>query len=116
MTFVNPILRIFAKRSVMPAPHKVCKLQKCKLDLLFLTKCKTYDVIPKIILFKPYCISLHSQQLYKFWTIDLLDHEFTNKKLQNYCLHNILHETEATVKQSFSAMDTFLDNQTIGRI
>ena len=92
------------------------KLQKCKLDLLFLTKCKTYDVIPKFLRFKLYRKSLQSQQFYKSWQVKLLDQEIVNKKQQISSLQDRLLDTEASVRQNFRLLDQTLVNRTVGRI
>ena len=39
-------------------PNQFHKLEKCKLDLFFPTKCKTYDLIPKFLHFKLYLGSI----------------------------------------------------------
>ena len=84
------------------------KLEKCKLDLLFLTKCKTYDIIPKFLRFKLYRKSLHAQQFYKSWRIKLLDHEISDKKLRISSLTNSVHTSSSTVRSNFSILDNFL--------
>ena len=58
------------------------KLEKRKLDLLFLINSKTYDIIPKFLRFKVYRKSLHAQQFYMSWRIKLLDLEISDKKLR----------------------------------
>ena len=84
------------------------KLEKCKLDLLFLTKCKTYDIIPKFLRFKLYRKSLHAQQFYKSWRIKLLDHEISDKKLRISSLTSSVHTSSSTVQSNFSTLDNFL--------
>ena len=56
------------------------KLEKVKLDLDFLLKCKTYDVTPKFLRFKLYKKSLHAQQFYKSWLVKLLNFEISFKR------------------------------------
>ena len=55
------------------------QLQKTELDLLFLKKCKIYNVIPKFLRFKLYKKSLNSSVFYKEWQVKLLDLEITEK-------------------------------------
>ena len=57
------------------------KLIKSELDLDFLKKCKTYDVMPKFLRFKLHRKALHSSQFYKSWMIKLLDKEIREKEL-----------------------------------
>ena len=55
------------------------KLAKNKLDLLFLRRCKTYDIIPKFLRFKLHRKSLCASKFYKSWQIKLLDLEISDK-------------------------------------
>ena len=57
------------------------KLCKIELDLVFLKKCKVYDVIPKFLRFKLHRKSLQSSQFYKSWVIKLLDKEIKDKTI-----------------------------------
>ena len=43
------------------------KLEKSKLDLKYLMKCKTYNTMPKFLRFKLYRKFLHDTSLYKSW-------------------------------------------------
>ena len=51
------------------------KLEKSKLNLEYLMKCKTYNTMPKFLRFKLYRKSLHDTSLYKSWQHKLLDQE-----------------------------------------
>ena len=51
------------------------KLEKSKLDLEYLMKCKTYNTMPTFLRFKLYRKSLHDTSLYKTWQHKLLDQE-----------------------------------------
>ena len=62
------------------------KLEKAKLDLEFLIKCKIYDVIPKFLRFKLYKRSLHYTSFYKSWQANLLRREINAKKK---CISNL---------------------------
>ena len=55
------------------------RLQKTELDLLFLRKCKVYNVMPKFLRFKLYKKSLNSSVFYKEWQVKLLDLEIAEK-------------------------------------
>ena len=83
------------------------KLEKCKQDLLFLTKCKTYDIIQKFLRFKLYRKSLHAQPFYKSWWIKLLDHELSDKKLRIASLSNSVHVARSSEQSNINALDLF---------
>lgn len=51
------------------------KCEKCKLDLNFLTACKTYGLFPKFLRFKLYKSCLRSTRNYKNLQSELLDQE-----------------------------------------
>ena len=55
------------------------QLEKCKLDVIFLTKCKTFGVIPKFLRFRLYKRSLHTTCFYKSWQNKLLNSELQSK-------------------------------------
>ena len=56
------------------------KLQKAELDILFLEKCKIYNVFPKFLKFKLYKKCLESTQLYRSWQSKLLVNELHSKR------------------------------------
>ena len=58
------------------------KIEKTKLDLDFLLKCKVYDIFPKFLRFKLYKKSLQTTAFYKSWQTKLLNNEITTKKKQ----------------------------------
>ena len=81
------------------------KLEKSKLDLDFLLKCKTYDVIPKFLRFKLYKKSLHSSQFYKSWQIKLLTFEISSKTKRISELEELLKQKTTTFYNQVSYFD-----------
>ena len=66
---------IFRKKLFNKKKHvKAC------LDVEFLIKCKTFNVIPKFLRFKLYKKSLRSASFYRSWQTKLLNYEIICKK------------------------------------
>ena len=78
------------------------RLQKTELDLLFLRKCKVYNVMPKFLRFKLYKKSLNSSGFYKEWQAKLLDLEIAEKT-------KLLATHKASVVSSSSAFFVMLN-------
>ena len=81
-------------------------LEKNKLDLDFLTKCKVYNIFPKFLRFKLYKRSLQTSKFYKAWQSKLLVHEINFKKRAISSSERELHRCAASIKSTFSLLDT----------
>jgi hypothetical protein len=84
------------------------KLEKNKLDLEFLTKCKVYNVFPKFLRFKLYKRALHTSKFYKSWQCKLLSNEISFKKRTITSLSDKLLQCHAEIKSSFTFLDSSL--------
>ena len=80
------------------------KHQKASLDVLFLTKCKTYNVFPKFLRFKLYKKILLSSAFYKAWQNKLLVNELNSKKRAVIALSDKLKSHTEIIDQSFPAL------------
>ena len=61
--------------------YDVCKkVEKCKLDIEFLTLCKAYEIFPKFLRFKLYKECLHRKKFYKQLQVKLLNNEIKFKR------------------------------------
>ena len=92
------------------------KLEKSKLDLIFLSKCKTYDVVPKFLRFKLYRKALQSGQFYKSWQVKLLDFEMSQKTSQSHKLSANILEIKSIIQSKFTVFESYLINRTVTKI
>ena len=74
------------------------KLEKLKLDLEFLTKCKVYNVFPKFLRFKLYKKSLQGSTFYRSWQAKLLINEIKFKKKRINQTENLILQNSIEVK------------------
>ena len=81
------------------------KLKKCECDLLFLSKCKAYEVLPKFLYFKLYRKNLLTSKLYRKWQFKLLNVEI-NAKERN--LKN-LKTLRTKLSDDLRSLTSFLD-------
>ena len=86
---------------------------KTCLDLEFLVKCKTYNVIPKFLRFKLYKRSLRSASFYRSWQTKLLNYEINCKKKEVNRLSLELKENYSNVNNLCSFIDSALIVQNI---
>ena len=84
------------------------KLEKQKLDLDFLTKCKVYNVFPRFLRFKLYKRCLQGSTFYKSWQAKLLVNEIKFKKKTITQTENILIQDLAQIQELFSPIDVYL--------
>ena len=84
------------------------KVTKCNLDLEFLIKCKTYNVLPKFVRFKLYKRSLQTSNFYKSWQTKLLNNEINAKKKAIKLHERNLTSALATVHNSVSTIDRWI--------
>ena len=87
------------------------KFSKCRLDLNFLIKCKTYNVFPKFLRFKLYKKSLTNSSFYRTWQTKLLNHEINFKKK---CVRKLDIDISA-YKSDLSSSVSFFDRILIFR-
>jgi len=81
------------------------KLEKSKLDLDFLIKCKTYGVLPRFLRFKLYKRSLQQTKFYKSWQNKLLNKEINFKRSSVRRLDCELQALYSDVRLRFSYID-----------
>ena len=74
------------------------KLEKTKLDVIFLEKCKVYNVFPKFLQFKLYKKCLNSTQFYKSWQAKLLIYELNSKRRNVRSISNLLEQCVLDIK------------------
>jgi len=91
------------------------KLEKCKLDLQFLTKCKVYNVLPKFIRFKLYRRSLQTTKFYKSWQTKLLNTEIKFKRNSINRLDGELAQRYEDLHRCFSRIDNALASRYCNR-
>ena len=84
------------------------KLEKQKLDLDFLTKCKVYNVFPRFLRFKLYKRCLQGSTFYKSWQAKLLVNEIKFKKKTITQTENKLIQDLAQIQELFSPIDVYL--------
>ena len=87
-------------------------MEKTNLEIQFLTKCKTYDILPRFLRFKLYRKSLHSNEFHKSWQIKILDHEFFEKYRYLSAASSKIEETKSTILENFCLLDNALINCT----
>ena len=92
------------------------KLEKAKLDLEFLIKCKTYDVTPKFLRFKLYKKSLQSQQFYKSWQIKLLNHEINFKRRRISEIEELLKKESTRLDERISPLEQLVASHRLRKI
>lgn len=95
--------------------HKKKQL-KAQLDLQFLIKYKTYNVIPKFLRFKLYRKSLHSSSYYKAWQIKLLNNEINFKRSSVNKISDQLNDLKLDMSAKFSAIDVIIIKQKLKQI
>ena len=81
------------------------KLKKCECDLLFLSKCKAYETLPKFLYFKLYKKNLLNSKLYRKWQFKLLNIEI-NAKQRNI---KRLKELKTKLSDDLRSLTSFLD-------
>lgn len=81
------------------------KLQKFKLDLIFLETCQINNTIPKYLNFRLYRRSLEETTFYSNWQTHLLNLEITSKKQSICSLSSELISIKTAMKQTFSFLD-----------
>jgi len=81
------------------------KLEKSKLDLDFLVKCKTYGVLPKFLRFKLYKRCLQNTNFYKSWQNKLLNKEISFKRSSVRRLEDELKILDSELRVRFSLID-----------
>ena len=84
------------------------KHRKASLDVVFLTKCKTYNVFPKFLRFKLYKKILQSSAFYRAWQSKLLINELNSKKRTVSSLSEQLEELKDAIGRSFPALSRAL--------
>ena len=77
-------------------------LEKCKLDLDFLMKCKIYNIFPKILRFKLYKRCLQTTNFYKAWQAILLICEINSKRTDISKLTDQISDCRSKLKITFS--------------
>ena len=83
------------------------KLEKTKLDVIFLEKCKIYNVFPKFLRFKLYKKCLEYSHLYKSWQTKLLINELNSKRKSIDTLSSLLKQRTCNVKAKFPSFCAF---------
>ena len=91
------------------------KLSKSKLDLLFLRRCKTYNIVPKFLRFKLHRKSLCSSKFYKSWQIKLLDLEMSDKTKSIEKLENDVKISRTNLLRNKPVLDSYLIRTTLER-
>ena len=81
------------------------KLEKHKLDLEFLVKCKTYNVLPKFLRFKLYRNNLYSSNLYRSFQNKLLNNEISFKKRSISKLTDDFNNNQISLYDTLSTFD-----------
>ena len=96
----QPVLKVFRQFE-----KSYYKKEKCIQDLIFLKKCKVYNVMPKFLYFKLYNKNLHNSVMYKRWQNKLLNTEINNKN------KHLKKMTEQTIEFSnqLKSRTTFID-------
>ena len=84
------------------------KLRKVKLDLEFLTKCKTYGIIPKFLKFKLYNSNITRTLTYKSFQFKLLNYEINvkNKLLKRH--EAAFQKARQEFRGTFSSLDSYI--------
>jgi hypothetical protein len=106
----NSITDIIRKRFGITALKIYRKLQntskrgiKCKLDIEFLTKCKTYNVLPNFTKFKLYRSEIEKTHQYRKWRLKLLNNEIKSKVKRLKELNRITEETRNNLDSIFDS-------------
>ena len=81
------------------------KVQKLKLDLVFLSTCITYEKVPKFLNFKLYRNDFRNTTRYKSWQTHLLNREIT---LQRRKLKNVRNNYER-IRNNFRNVVSLID-------
>ena len=84
------------------------KLEKSRLDVSFLTKCKIYNVFPKFLRFKLYKQSLNSSQFYKAWQAKLLINELNCKRRAVSKFSELLEQEHVLLTAVLSPLDLII--------
>ena len=85
----------------------VYKQEKCTQDMVFLRKCKIYNVMPKFLYFKLYNKKLHNSEMYKRWQNKLLNNEINNKNKHYKRLCEQTTNLSANLKSATSFLDFY---------
>ena len=84
------------------------RLEKAKLDLSFLIKCKVYNVFPRFLKFKLYRKSLYSTPCYKSIQSKLLNNEINFKKRSIQKLSTVNNQIYDNIKSTYSLIDSVI--------
>jgi len=89
---------------------------KTTLDLDFLNKCKTYNIIPKFLRFKLYKQCLRSSHFYKSTQIKLLNYEINCKIKSSNQLASEVKSVDVQIANTFSTIDSIIIRQNVKNV
>ena len=89
------------------------KEEKCKLDLIFLKSCKTYNRMPKFLMFRLYRQDLQNCNMYKEWQKKLLTMEINFKENKLKKLTDTTKKWQNDFESTFSHIDSIYLNNLI---
>ena len=79
-----------------------------RLDMDFLIRCNTYDVVPRFMRFKLYRKCLYNSEFYKECLSKLMKREISFKKRRKEMLELQVNELKSRLKQSVSFVDFYV--------
>ena len=91
------------------------KLNKCKCDIVFLTKCKSFNIVPKFLYFKLYNSNLYNSKFYKKCQFKLLQYELNSKNKLLKDLDNKVTWERENLKSKISYIDFVCLNTIVDR-